>query len=100
MKLHLTTILSLQCTIEYSATGAQGYYAVAIQVEDFATVTDTEPLSSVPVQFLVEVVDIGLSCTDRVHFVRDTPAHGACFGVAVNQTLTGRITARDTEGHK
>ena len=69
-------------------------------MEDFATADDTEPLSSVPVQFLLEVVDLGVSCTDRVEFVGDTPANGACFGVAVNQTLSGTITARDTEGHE
>ena len=73
---------------------------MAIQVEDFATATDTDPLSSVPVQFLVEVVNSRHSCDDHLVFVGDTPANGTCIAIAVGQTLERRITARAPEGRR
>ena len=41
--------------ILYNATDKLGYYAVAVQVEDFAKKLDVTPLSSVGLQFLVLV---------------------------------------------
>ncbi len=40
------------CTLVYTITSLGGYYAVAVQIEDFFTSTSTTPMSSVPIQFL------------------------------------------------
>ena len=53
----------IQCALQYQATGLIGRYAVAIQIEDFASPTDTLPMSSVPLQFLVLVYSSSESCT-------------------------------------
>ncbi len=51
------TLDPLNCTITFDLTGitSSGWYAVALQVEDFNSTTSTTPFSSVPAQFLVSI---------------------------------------------
>ena len=72
----------LQCTLQYTATGSLGWYAVALQIEDFASTTDTVPLSSIPVQFLVQVFSSIQPCSAQPVFVGSTTASGACIGIS------------------
>ena len=64
-----------------------GFYVAAIQIEDFASPSSVTPLSSVPLQFLVEFVD------SRPQFVGETPVNGLCVTLEVGQTYSARITA-------
>ncbi|CAF0808852.1 unnamed protein product [Adineta steineri] len=50
-----TVIVSSNCTLFITGIKADDWYAVAIQIEDFADLNSTTPLSSVPVQFLINV---------------------------------------------
>ena len=95
------------CRLTYEANGALGYYAVALQVEDFASAASTAAMSrevfvsaastvamsSVPVQFLVLVQNVtappGVTAPT---FVEGTPADGSC--IPVNGTYQQQITAR------
>lgn len=47
------------CTMSYLNVSRVGWYAVALQIEDFFDASDRVPLSSVPIQFLVNVYDGG-----------------------------------------
>ncbi|XP_060598944.1 protein jagged-1-like, partial [Ruditapes philippinarum] len=60
------------CTISYTAGTATGFYAVAIQVEDFITTTSTTPLSSIPLQFMINIYS-GSGCSDAPQFIDPTP---------------------------
>ena len=72
-----------------------GDYAVALQVEDFSSPTDTIPLSSVPVQFVVRVQVIPSSpCADQLRFVGPTPFDGACISVPLSTSWNVTIIAR------
>ena len=52
------------------------------------TATDTTPLSSVPVQFLVQVFESSNStCTVTPKFVGVTRRDGSCIGVPINTTF-------------
>lgn len=70
---------------------------MAIQVEDFFSPSDTTPLSSVPVQFLIlvtnEVVDPGNEDVTDPIFVGDTPANGQYISVSFGSTFQQQITA-------
>ena len=44
------------------ANETTGLYAVALQIEDFASTTDTVPLSSIPLQFVIEVFNFAAPC--------------------------------------
>jgi hypothetical protein len=48
--------------ILYFNPSVVGYYAIEVQIEDFATASSTTPMSSVPLVFLVSVVNNGASC--------------------------------------
>lgn len=83
-----------RCTISYRAAGAVGVYAVAIQIEDFDRADDTKAISSVPLQFLVNVSRSSLSCNARPVFVPPTVADGTCIAIPPNTTYTGILVAR------
>ena len=77
----------------HNASGALGWYAVAIQVEDFVTPSSTVAMSSVPVQFLVLVEEIIIPPDLATPtFVGSTPADGVCIevGSAYRQQITAR----------
>jgi len=60
-----------------------GLYVVALQIEDFVTTAATVPLSSVPLQFLVDVFNSTASCASgtQPEFVGVTRVDGSCVGV-------------------
>ena len=75
-------------------TLSTGWYGVALQIEDFASTTSTTPLSSIPLQFLVNVFDSSASCASRPQLVGVTPPDGSCYPVASGSTWTARIVAQ------
>ena len=78
----------LQCNLLYKANEATGLYAVALQIEDFASNTDTVPLSSIPLQFVVEVYSSSLPCgSHQPQIIRGTRC------VEVSSTYLERIVA-------
>ena len=90
-----STHISFQCGLVHSAYSlTRGWYAVAIQIEDFATTTSTTPLSSIPLQFLVYVFDSSASCASRPELVSPTPPDGSCYPVATGSSWSARIVAR------
>ena len=57
--------------------------------------TDTTPLSSIPVQFVVRVRAFpSSSCTSKIELVGDTPLNGSYFGVPFNTSWNTTIVAR------
>ena len=80
--------------MRYSAQYQTGWYGVAIMVEDFATEASTEPLSSVPVQFLVYVFVSDEACTSRPEFTGRTRADKSCVGVPFGTTLHEQVVVR------
>lgn len=85
-----------RCTIEYNATGALGVYAVAIQIDDFASATDTQPISSMPLQFLVNVSRTQIACDARPQFVPPTEDDGTCIAIPANATYVGLLVAQSS----
>ena len=57
--------LFVQCNIQYTANETTGLYAVALQIEDFASTADTLPLSSIPLQFIIEVYNSTEPCASN-----------------------------------
>ena len=81
------------CSLTYSATGTIGNYALAIQIEDFASPSDTVALSSVPVQFLVQVFASSAACDSGPIFVPPTRTDGSRVTIPLGSTYTDTITA-------
>ena len=81
------------CRLTYNANESLGWYAVALQVEDFINASSIVAMSSVPVQFLVLVQNITIPPgVTAPTFVGTTPADGAC--ITVGSTYQQQITAR------
>ncbi|CAF4058204.1 unnamed protein product, partial [Rotaria sordida] len=82
------TVIYSNCTIEVIGTIAGSRYAIAIMVtEDFINSTSTTPLSSVPVQFLLEVVTPS-SCS----ILPEVSLTGkSCTPIKVNETFTSQL---------
>ena len=83
------------CSLLYRSTGGDvGFKAVAIIMEDFS-VSDTAynlPLSTVALNFLVNVYSFGLNCSAGVpEFIKPTPPHMACIAIPRGMQYDGRI---------
>jgi hypothetical protein len=91
------TLNSKSCMLTFDGTHpltvSPGYYAVALQIEDFASTTSTTPLSSVPIQFLIELVNSSSSCSKSCFFTGDRSASG-CFATKVGDKYTDRLVAQ------
>ena len=83
-----------ECKITYSAVYYTGYYGVAAMIEDFAKPTDTEALSSIPLQFLVYVFNSNEACDERPDFTEETRPKGSCIGIPPGGTYFDRIIVR------
>ena len=83
------------CRLTYHANGSLGWYAVAIQVEDFISSSSTVAMSSVPVQFLVDVMQIDAPPdVTAPTFVGTTPADGSSINITIGSTYQQQITAQ------
>ena len=69
---------------------------MALQVEDFASSTDTVPLSSVPLQFVASVFTSDHLCDDRPEFVAPTRLDGSCVGVPFNTSWEEQIIVQSS----
>lgn len=60
------TLDSTNCTITFNSTGTtiNDYYAVTLMVEDFSDENSTTPFSSIPIQFLIHIVNAS-SCSTK-----------------------------------
>ena len=63
-------------------------------IEDFARPTDTEALSSIPLQFLVLVANSNEACDERPEFTEETRVKGSCIGIPPGGTYFDRIIVR------
>ena len=71
------------------ANETTGLYAVALEIEDFASTTDTVPLSSIPLQFVIEVFYSTAPCgSHQPEFVGGTRC------AEVSSTYRERIVAQ------
>ncbi|KAM6960414.1 uncharacterized protein LKV04_021985 [Tautogolabrus adspersus] len=104
--------LSSSCTLSFSPTSSsnEGAYAVQLVLEDFPrqniflTQTDgslevkttNDPISKLPLQFVLRVDDVVPSCTEGLYlpkFLPPTPANRARLNALVSQTLHIPINA-------
>lgn len=72
----------------------EGFFGVAIQIEDFVSPSSTTPLSSIPVQFLIEVFEGDVSCAEAPVFDPVVLPSESCIAVPTGSTFTTRIEAR------
>lgn len=96
--LPLATLDSDTCTITFNATHAlNGMYAVALSIEDFPKTniligsklyTPNDPISIVPLQFLINTVNLDASSGAPPVFVNDTPPAGSALEVKLPQTIS------------
>ena len=86
----------LQCSLRYTANALlnPGWYGVALQIEDFASSSSSTPLSSIPLQFLVNIYYTGSACANRPELVGSTVSDGLCIGVPFGTTWSNRIVAQ------
>ncbi|CAF3693657.1 unnamed protein product [Rotaria sp. Silwood1] len=85
------TIIYPNCTILIIGQIVGNWFAVALMVEDFINSTSTTSLSSVPVQFLVQVVQES-SCPNPPTII-GTPSEQSCIAVVTGQIFTSQLIA-------
>ncbi|CAF4694549.1 unnamed protein product [Rotaria socialis] len=84
------TIIFPNCTIIITGTVIGDLFAVTVVVEDFINSSSTTPLSSVPIQFLVEIVaPPPCAILPEVYELSEA----SCTPIIVGQTYTSQIIA-------
>ena len=84
------------CTITWTPPTTTGWYAVAVQVEDFISASSTTALSSVPLQFLINVFANSQPCTGGIRpalVAGETPADRSCIPVPFGTTYRAGLVA-------
>ncbi|XP_071124643.1 integrin beta-like protein C [Mytilus edulis] len=82
------------CVLTYNATQSTGWYAVALQIEDFQKTTDTVPFSSVSLQFLIFVANSSESCASRPILPQNIITDGSILHSSANKIFNESIIAR------
>ncbi|CAF3222228.1 unnamed protein product [Rotaria sp. Silwood2] len=85
------TVIYPNCTIIIIGQTVGDWFAITLMVEDFINLSSTTPLSSVPVQFLVQVVSPP-TCTILPEVI-GIPVEQACIPVIVGQTFNSQLIA-------
>ena len=81
------------CELWYNSAGqGTGYYAVAIQIEDFSS-TDAVPLSSIPLQFLVNVSS-NRTCGKEPLIIDASLPDGTFMNIAFNTKMSYFVKAQ------
>ncbi|CAC5400901.1 Delta-like protein D,Fibropellin-3,Protein eyes shut,Sushi, von Willebrand factor type A, EGF and pentraxin domain-containing protein 1,Delta-like protein C,Fibropellin-1,Protein crumbs homolog 1 [Mytilus coruscus] len=81
------------CILSYTASRSTGWHAVALQIEDYSVSDTTTPLSSVPLQFLVDISSTTDSCDDKPLVLNLTNVNGSVATIALNTTFFQTIVA-------
>lgn len=71
-----------------------GWYAVALQIEDFKNPSDTVPFSSVSMQFLIVVGNSSELCASRPVLPPNIITDGSIHHIPVNTIFNESIIAR------
>ena len=71
-----------------------GSYAVAIQLEDYVNEGATDPMSSVPVQFILYVYPSDQDCDQAPQFIEPTPEGDSCVTFDVDMEYTSQIVVQ------
>ncbi|VDI01379.1 Hypothetical predicted protein [Mytilus galloprovincialis] len=82
-----------ECIISYSPNWI-GWFAAAVQIEDFNSTESLEALSSVSLQFLVVVFQATTKCASKPTFVEPSRIGGSCIGIPFNTTYFDQIVSR------
>ncbi|CAF0722780.1 unnamed protein product [Adineta steineri] len=89
-----TVLIGFNCTLSFTLPTANLYYACALQIEDYFSITSTTPMSSVPVQFLFYAYSPSAGvCAQRPSIIGARP-NRACIGVPVGVQLNETVIAQ------
>eukprot|EP00118_Oscarella_pearsei_P021145 m.235962 g.235962 ORF g.235962 m.235962 type:complete len:1784 (+) comp40130_c0_seq16:813-6164(+) len=79
------------CTLNYNPAST-GWHAVALMLEDFPDPTvSANPLSSVPLQFLLRVTDNGGSCERDLRYAASTLTNNDCRTVEPGKSFSVQV---------
>ena len=82
------------CTITYEAKYGTGAHIAAVMIEDFLPGSDI-PLSSVSLQFVVQVYSSDEGCDELPHFIPPTFTPGSCIAIPPNRNFSTKLIAKN-----
>ncbi|CAF1453010.1 unnamed protein product [Adineta steineri] len=92
--LPIGTIMFSNCTLLITGSNVADWYAVAIEIEDFIDSTASLPLSTIPVQFLINVQQKS-SCPYRPLLTGPTTSSDQCIGIKVSTSFNIELIAEN-----
>ncbi|CAF1566992.1 unnamed protein product, partial [Adineta steineri] len=87
----LTLLTGINCTLSFTLPTANLYYGCALQIEDYYSATSTNPMSSVPIQFLFYAYNVASGACGTAPSIIGVRPNRACIGVPYGVALTETI---------
>ena len=89
------------CTMTFTSSSVKGEYGIAILIEDFLSSSSQTPLSSVPLQFLIDVKDLPAGCSNqKPKLVAPSPTSGSELTAYVGNPYNAEVRARATSANE
>ena len=81
--------------LSINSTVSVGLYGIALVIEDFTSSTSSVPLSSISLQFLLDIYNSNNGiCPEKPSFVLDTPDQGSVINVPYTLSWNQQISAK------
>ncbi|CAF0986798.1 unnamed protein product [Adineta steineri] len=85
------TLTGSNCTLTFTLTVANKYYACALQIEDYYDSSSPNPMSSVPIQFLFYAYNITAGACATAPLIIGVRPNRACIGVPIGVQLNETV---------
>jgi hypothetical protein len=92
-----TELDSINCIIKFNLPPIIGYYAIRLQIEDFKSIYSTKPLSSIPLEFLVQAYKTSNSSFKIPTFEEPTKKDQACIPIPTLTTYNDIIVVNSND---
>jgi hypothetical protein len=90
-------LVSESCLLKFNLPIDIGYYAIRLQIEDFADLDSEIPLSSIPLEFLVQAFELKSNFNNTPQFEYPTKDDRTCFPLSLNSTYNDIIVVNSRD---
>ena len=88
---------SVNCLLKFRLPLEIGYYAIRLQIEDFSSTDSSVPLSSIPLEFLVQAFELKSSSNSTPEFEYPTKEDQTCVPLTLNAVYNDIIVVNSKD---
>ena len=90
------TLDEIKCILHINLSQPEGYYAIKLHIEDFQDENSLVPMSSIPLEFLLQSYEVSSCLGDNPVFLNPTPDDNTCIPILLNQPFKSMIVVNSS----